>query len=77
MLLVFKTLWSRAGAWLIVAGMVIAAVLKYGHDKKEEGEANLRNKINKETQDVKDKWSEIDRDNRTVDDALERLSRDD
>lgn len=75
MLLVFKTLWDKFAVWIIGALAVLGAILKYGYDKKQEGARDLRDKINKETQDVEKKWTDIDRSNASVDDALDRLSR--
>lgn len=75
MLSVFNTLWSKAGAYVLGALAVAGAVLKYGYDKKQEGSRELRDKINKETADVQQKWDDIDRSNTSVDDALDRLSR--
>lgn len=76
MLLVFDKLWSKAGAYVLGALAVAGAVLKYGYDKKQEGSRDLRDKINKETQNVENKWADIDRRSTDVDDALERLRRD-
>lgn len=75
MLLVFKTLFDKVWGYVVLAGVVVLAILGYGAKKKQEGASALRDKINKESQDVEKKWAEIDSRNTSVDDALERLRR--
>lgn len=74
MLLVFKLLWDKIGAYVLLGLGALAVLFKYGYDKKQEGARDLRDKINKETQDVQKKWDEIDRRSTDVDNALDRLS---
>lgn len=76
MLLAFKLMWNKFSVYIVGALAILGALWKYGYDKKQEGSRELRDKINKETENVTKKWDDIDRRNTSVDDALDRLSGD-
>lgn len=79
MLLVFKTfvlgLWDKVGVYVLMALGAFALLFKYGYDKKKEGANELRSDINQKSMDVMEKWAEIDSRTPNVDDALDRLRR--
>jgi hypothetical protein len=75
MLLAFKALFDKVWGYLAIAGVLILAVLGYGAKQRSDGAAAHRDKVNKETQDVEKKWAEIDSRSPSVDDALDRLRR--
>lgn len=74
MLQVFKLIWEKIGVYIAIAGAALISLFAYGQTKKRQGASELRDKINKETQDVQKKWDEVDRRSTSVDDALDRLS---
>lgn len=76
MLLAFKLMWNKFSVYIVGALAILGALWKYGYDKKQEGSRELRDTINKETENVTKKWDDIDRRNTSVDDALDRLSGD-
>lgn len=75
MLLAFKALWDKIGVYVVLIGTALASLFVYGQNKKRQGASELRDKVNKESENVQRKWDEIDRHNPSVDDALDRLSR--
>jgi hypothetical protein len=61
---------------LLAVGVFLAWLAKFRYDAIKLGEQRIKDKVRAKTEKVHEEWSEIDRSDPSLDDALDELQRD-